>query len=243
MQAGCRLWKCRPCGKRKAAKVAERFSRLEPDFLMTLSLPRSAWPTRENTRELQMRSRWLLRYMRRHRFVEAYGWVREAGAARAECVCAPTLQGCICGANGRQLHRHFLLRMAPRNGFRRGRWLPYAKLQAAAKRCGLGTLDFRPVHHGIGSARYVAKYLGKSLSEALGRARRYALSVPIPEIKETGWAWDPRRVAFVAVDRLGAVCVDWDAVYWEAGRVPPSESSPSSFRAVPRLAFVPEQRY
>ena len=30
MRAGCRSWKCRPCGKRKTARVAERFSRLEP---------------------------------------------------------------------------------------------------------------------------------------------------------------------------------------------------------------------
>jgi hypothetical protein len=130
-------------------------------------------------------------------------------------VCAPWLQGCACGANGRQLHRHFLLRLAgPANRFGR-RFLPYEKLQAAAKRCGLGTLDFQPVFDGTGAAMYVSKYLSKSLGEALGRARRYALSVSIPEIKEPGWAWDPRRVAFVAVDRLGAVEVDWNAVYWD----------------------------
>lgn len=66
----------------------------------------------------------------------------------------------------------------------------------------------------------MAKYLSKSLGEALGRARRYALSVSIPEIKEAGWAWDPRRVALVAVDRLGARYVNWDAVYWEATASP-----------------------
>jgi len=92
---------------------------------------------------------------------------------------------------------------------------PYAKLQQAAKRCGLGTLDFRPVFNGAGAAAYVSKYLSKSLGEALGRARRYALSVSIPEFKEPGWAWDCRRVALVAVDRLGALEVDWDAVYWD----------------------------
>lgn len=215
MEAGCRRWQCRPCGRRKARKISERFSRLGADFLMTVSLPRSAWATSENTGELQMRCRWLLRYMRRHRLLAAYGWVREEGAARPQCVCAPWLQGCACGANGRQLHRHFLLRLAgPPNRFGRC-WLPYAKPQQAAKRCGLGTLDFRPVFDGAGAAAYVSKYLSKSLGEALGRARRYALSVSIPEMKESGWTWDPRRVALVAVDRLGAVEVDWDAVYWD----------------------------
>jgi hypothetical protein len=215
MEAGCRRWQCRPCGRRKARKVSERFSRLGADFLMTVSLPRSAWATSENTADLQRRCRWLLRFMRRHGLFESYGWVREQGAARPECVCAPTLQGCACGANGRQLHRHFLLRLAgSANRFGR-RFLPYEKLQAAAKRCGLGTLDFQPVFDGAGAAMYVSKYLSKSLGEALGRARRYALSVSIPEIKEPGWAWDPRRVALVAVDRLGAVEVDWDAVYWD----------------------------
>src|SRR5579864_2216355 len=103
--------------------------------------------------------------MRRHGLLEAYGWVREQGAARPECVCAPTLQGCACGANGRQLHRHFLLRLAgPANRFGR-RFLPYEKLQAAAKRCGLGTLDFQPVFDGTGAAMYVSKYLSKSLGE------------------------------------------------------------------------------
>jgi hypothetical protein len=126
------------------------------------------------------------------------------------------LQGCICRANGRQLHRHFLIRLASApNRFGR-RWLPYDRLQQAAKRCGLGTLDFRPVFSRHGAARYVAKYLSKSIAEQCGRARRYALNVRIEEIKEVGWAWDPRRVALVAVEKLGAVAVDWEATEWRA---------------------------
>lgn len=117
MQAGCRRWRCPACGRRKARKVAERFSRLGADVLMTVSLPRSAWATRENAAELQKRCRSLLRYMVRHELVSAYGWVREQGAPRVECVCAPSLQGCACGANGRQLHRHYLLRVPRRGGF------------------------------------------------------------------------------------------------------------------------------
>lgn len=107
----------------------------------------------------------------------------------------------------------FLLRLAgPANSFGR-RFLPYEKLPAAAKRCGLGTLDFRVVFSGAGA--YVSKYLTKSVGDTDGSARRYALSVSIPEMKEPGWTWDPRRVALVAVERLGAVCVDWDVVYWD----------------------------
>jgi hypothetical protein len=215
MQAGCRRWRCPACGRRKARRVAARFSRLGADVLMTLSLPRSAWATRENVAELQKRCRSLLRYMVRHKLVSAYGWVREQGAPRAGCVCAPSLQGCACGANGRQLHRHFLLRVPRRHGFRRG-WLPWTKLQAAAKRCGLGTLDFRAVFSGAGTGAYVSKYLIKSVGDAYGSSRRYALSVSIAEIKEPGWEWLPFRVALVAAEQLGAVAVDWDATYWSA---------------------------
>lgn len=102
-----------------------------------------------------------------------------------------------------------------RDGFRRG-WLPWAKLQAVAKRCGLGTLDFRAVFSGTGAASYVSKYLTKSVEDADGSARQYALSVSIPAIKQAGWSWSPARVALVAIEQLGAVEVDWDAVRWEA---------------------------
>jgi len=242
MQAGCRRWCCQACGRRKTRKVAERFSRLGADVLMTLSLPRSAWATAENTAELQSGCRSLLRYMVRHHLVEAYGWVREEGRDNPYCVCHPTSarqralashcevcrqtaaarQGCECALGeirGHQLHRHFLLRVPRRNGFRRG-WLPWASLQAAAKRCGLGTLDFKVVFSGAGAARYVSKYLAKSIGAAAGQARRYALSISIPEVKQPGWTWAPARVALVAVQELGAIAVDWNATYWEAGASP-----------------------
>lgn len=147
--------------------MAARFERLRPDYFLTLSLPRSAWPTRENMRELQDGCRSFLRYLQRGNLVEAYGWVREVGAPRSECVCDPSLQGCICGANGRQLHRHFGLRLASGGRNRYGRpWLPYEALQRAAKRCGLGTLDLRQVFSAKGAAKYVAKYLSKDLGAA-----------------------------------------------------------------------------
>jgi hypothetical protein len=119
-----------------------------------------------------MRCRWLLRYAQRHRLIEAYGWVREVGAPRPECICDRSLQGCICGpfthpsglSGGRQIHRHFLLRLASggRNKFGRP-WLPYEALQAAAKRCGLGTLRFDPIFGARGATQYVTKYMVKSL--------------------------------------------------------------------------------
>ena len=162
--------------------------------------------------------------MQRHRLIEAYGWVRETGAPRTECVCSSSLDGCICGANGRQLHRHFLLRVGSGARNRYGRpWLPYAKLQEAARRCGLGTLDLRPIVSRDGAARYVSKYLAKSLADDRFnpvRARRYAFNVSIEELKEVGWRWTWARVARVAVDELGAQVVDWDATYWSAEAPP-----------------------
>lgn len=96
--------------------------------------------------------------------------------------------------------------------------MPYAKLQAAAKRCGLGTLDFRPIRDARGAARYVAKYVSKGLGEgtSLGKLRRWASNVPDPTPKPEGWAWTWRRVATVAVEEFGAIAVDWDATFYEA---------------------------
>jgi hypothetical protein len=54
----------------------------------------------------------------------------------------------------------------------------------------------------------------------VGRARRYALGISIPARKQPGWAWTPRSVALVAVDELGAIAVDSDVSYWEAGASP-----------------------
>jgi len=56
--------------------------------------------------------------------------------------------------------------------------------------------------------RNVSKYLTESIGDEDGSARRYALSVSIPEMKEPGWTWAPRRIALAAVNRLGAVEVD-----------------------------------
>jgi hypothetical protein len=94
------------------------------------------------------------------------------------------------------------LRVQRRNGFRRG-YLPWKELHAAAKRCGLGNLDFQRVRDGAGAAMYVSKYLAKSIGAAAGRARRYAMNVSIPEKKEPGWAWSAWSLALFSFDRLG----------------------------------------
>lgn len=208
LRAGCRRWACKSCGRRKARRVAARATLIRPDYLLTLSLPRSAWATRENVAELQRRARWFLRYCQRHKIVTGYLWVREVGKPNDLCVCHASLQGCICGAGG---HRHFLIRGGQNSRNRYGKiWMPYAQLQAAAKRCGLGTLDFRQINDSHGAARYVSKYLGKQLSTGpapgLARSRRWATNEYYEEPKVEGWAWDP-RVALVAVDKLDAAVV------------------------------------
>jgi hypothetical protein len=172
---------------------------------MTVSLPRSAWATPENTRELQNNLRSLLRHMHRHGWLAAFGWVREVGA------------------NGRQLHRHFLIRLDRRasRGFRRGRWIPYARLQTVAKGCGLGTLDFQPIRNDEGAAVHVSKYLAKSVGQAVGRARRYGFSGKVPKLEtEPGWEASPLPVAMVAVEYLGAVAVVADATFWQSEAPP-----------------------
>ena len=229
VSARCGLSSCtirgadgKTCGQRKAARVAARAERLQPDYLLTLSLRRSAWASPASLAELQQGTRWLMRYMQRHGLISAYCWVREEGAPNPECVCNPSLDGCLCGANGRQLHRHYLLRLGTEANRYGRKWLPYEALQAAAVRCGLGTLDFRPVVTRDGAARYVAKYIGKTIgavtatmSLALRRARRYAFNVPDdtpPPVGGFRFSW--QCVAAVAVKYLGAVAVDWDATRW-----------------------------
>lgn len=234
--APCGRWRCAVCGRWKARKVAARFARMRPNVLMTLSLARSAWATPENHAELQRKWRMMSRWMQRHRLVEAFGWVPEEGAPRADCLCHPSSdrqralalhcedcraaaaarQGCECDANGgRQLHRHYLLRVSPRRGFRPG-WLPWKRLQAVAKRLGLGTLDFRPINDAFGAAQYVSKYLFKATGAPVsGSRRRFTLTEAPPEPSHE-WKWNPARVATVAVELLGAIAVDWDAMRWDA---------------------------
>lgn len=234
--AGCGRWSCRACGQYKARKVADRFSRLGADYFITLTLPPGrGWPTDENYRYLQTAWRWFSRYLQRHKLVAAYGWVGEVSAEKPECVCLKPNEArargvvgpsdCLCGIGGNRLHRHMLVKLGTAaNRFGR-KWLPYEALQAAAKRCGLGTIDCRPVFSIHGATRYVSKYLTKSIAVAptdrLGaRRRRFAMNVRIEETKESGWAFSFLRPALVAVEYLGAIAVDWDADYWSPAYEP-----------------------
>jgi hypothetical protein len=156
---------------------------MEPDFLMTVQLVRdgggSSWPTRGNFALLQARCKSFVRFLHRHRLVEDGGWVREVGKEKPECICLqdhdravaaglPPLEGCICGANGRNLHRHYAIRLKRGNRNRFGRpWLPYALLHESARRCGLFGLDLQPIYRAGGAANYVAKYLTKTIGRRL----------------------------------------------------------------------------
>lgn len=234
VQAGCGRWGCRSCGGRKAKRVADKFARLGATHLITLTvLPGRGWPTLENYKLLQNSWRWFSRWLQRHRLVAAYGWVTEVSDVRPACTCPPppeTHRGpqgpqgslfgrdCTCGVGGNRLHRHLLLKVTtPPNRFG-VRWLPYAAMQAAAKRCGLGVADFKPIFNGPGAARYVSKYLGKDLTVRRPWVRRYAMNVRIPDApKEAGWVFSTFRVAFVAREYLGAPeGLDWDATFWSA---------------------------
>lgn len=213
--------------------------------------PGRGWPTPENYSYLQESWRSFSRWLQRHKLVAAFGWVGEVSERPAACGCPPVeemkraclncglpnpvtertcyhclaplthWQDCQCGAFGNRLHRHMMVRLAgAANRFGRKR-LPYSAMQAAAKRCGLGTIDCRPIFSGQGAARYVSKYLTKSIGLADAGRRRFAMNVRIEELKDSGWHFSWLRVATIAVEQLGAIAVDWDATYWSAGLAPP----------------------
>lgn len=227
VEAGCGRWRCESCGRYKARRVAAKFAKLNPDYLVTLTVPPGrGWPTLENYRHLQNSWRWFSRWMQRHKLVAAYGWVTEVSEERPGCTCPKpeSARGpqdhlfgrdCFCGTGGNRLHRHLLVRLATSaNRFGR-RWLPYADMQAAAARCGLGTIDCRPIFASQGAARYVSKYLAKSIAgEPRPWVKRYAMNVRIDLPKEGGWLFSTGRLAFVAREYLGGAEVDWDAPYW-----------------------------
>lgn len=238
-QAGCGRWRCAACGAFKAKRVAGRFARLGADYLVTLTLPPGrGWPTPENYAHLQNSWRSFSRWLQRHRLVAAYGWVGEVSERNPACVCLSPDEArtrgvdgganelgqaymrapadCLCGAGGNRLHRHMLVRLAGAANRHGRKWLPYAAMQRAARRCGLGTIDCRPIFSGQGAARYVLKYVTKTIGADArdSRRRRFAMNERIEELKESGWCFSWLRVALVAVEELGAVAVDWNATYW-----------------------------
>ena len=196
----CGRWSCPGCAEYKGKKIGARLASLRPDFFVTLDLDHHAWALPANAREFQSKMRSLLRWMDRQGWLEAYAWVNEAGAKamfctacgslrrsrrddRAGCRCAApvlvaacvcdraSLRGCICGAGGENLHRHFTFRVGAGGRNRYGQpFFPWERLHVAARRLGLVVSDIRRVfsHGGVGA--YMAKfarYLAKSFDSPL----------------------------------------------------------------------------
>ena len=140
---GCNRWRCPGCARRKSQTVQKRMLLMQPTHMLTFSLPRTARAVLEDLVELHGRRRVFFRWLQRQPWgLAKYGWVLETGEL-----------------NG-QLHAHTLVRM-------RERMLPYALIQKAAKRVGLGVPDFQPVWRKETAARYVAKYIAKGLNAAV----------------------------------------------------------------------------
>jgi len=140
LHLGCDRWRCRGCGRRKAKRVQKRMLLIEPTHMLTFSLPRAAGV--EELGELHAKRRAFFRWLQRQAWgMTKQGWIRETGE----------LHG--------QLHLHCLVRM-------RGSYLPFAEIQRAAARIGLGVVDFQRIWRRETAARYVAKYMTKALGGA-----------------------------------------------------------------------------
>jgi hypothetical protein len=160
MRLTCDKWACDACGRYKARRVAKRFRLLQPNWMITFTLAGDQGePTAENEVRSKLQIRTFVNWMRRQPWGLAIkgGWVRELGEEHG------------------RLHFHALFRINPRVVM-----LPFRRMQRIAHRLGLGTLDCKRVWREQGAARYVAKYLTKSLSDdaqARGlRGRRFAMS-------------------------------------------------------------------
>ena len=165
---GCNRWRCPGCARRKGQTVQKRMLLMQPTHMLTFSLPRTARAVLEDLTELHGRRRVFFRWLQRQSWgLAKYGWVLETGEL-----------------NG-QLHAHTLVRM-------HAGMLPYAFIQKAAKRIGLGVPDFQPVWRMETAARYVAKYIAKGLNAAatLGAAvsRRFGMSNHLMLAKNPEWS-------------------------------------------------------
>lgn len=186
--ATCNRWGCKRCGSRKRDKLARRGMALHADGMLTTTISdaRSGGvdaTSVEAVAFIQERERVFRRHIQRVLGGFAYLWVVEVGEE-----------------SGR-VHRHYLVRWKRRAlvaGFRRG-WLPkwvLSALQEFAKSAGLGRIDWLPCTDEQVAARYVAKYVTKTMdaleplmSERVGRApfRRFGSNEHYDEPREAGW--------------------------------------------------------
>lgn len=165
LHVGCNRWRCKGCARRKSKRVQKRMLLMEPTHLLTFSLRRSACAVEDDLRELHGRRRAFYRWLQRQPWgMVRQGWIVEVGEL-----------------NG-QLHIHALVRM-------RSRFLPYSKVQEAARRVGLGVPDFQQIWRQETAARYVAKYVSKGLGEVGLRrtTRRFGMSTGFTLAKNPDW--------------------------------------------------------
>lgn len=167
LKCPCGRWRCVGCARYKARLIARRFKLMMAGCAARLVTVTLAQELSESTAKRQMKH--LRRWMARRGLIERAGWVAEFGS------------------KGHRLHFHMII--ATKVGF----W-PYAELQAAARRCGLGNLDCsEEVNHEAG-ARYVAKYVTKQAeahsARTIGHRRRFHCPQKAP--KKTGeWEFSP----------------------------------------------------
>lgn len=177
----CGRWGCRRCGGRKRDKLVRRGLALKADGMLSTTIS-DRWSdgldatSPEALAFLQKRERVFRRHIERVLGGFAYLWVVEFGE------------------KNHRAHRHYLVRWRRRAlvaGFRRGfvpRWL-LTRLQDFAKSAGLGRPDWQPCPDDGVLARYVAKYVTKTVGECEmpRRFRRFGSNEHYEEPKEPGW--------------------------------------------------------
>lgn len=150
----CGRWRCPGCARYKSRVVARRFQMMVRGYTARMVTVTLAQELDERTAKRQLRT--LRRWMTRNGLIERSGWVAEFGP------------------RGHRLHFHMLV--ATNKGF----W-PYAALQSASRRCGLGNVDVSTEVKHDQSSRYLAKYLVKGAPQkSIGPRRRFHCPEPPP---------------------------------------------------------------
>lgn len=135
--ARCKRWACAECGPRRVRRFVKRIAPAAWRYMVTLTvLGDDGVPHADNIKKLNHRWRSFSRWLKRNYGLHNYVWVNERGE----------LHG--------RLHKHVLVESD---------YIEYGEAQEAAKRDGLGKVNFRPVESQRKARWYVSKYLSKSL--------------------------------------------------------------------------------